>query len=65
LPKKSTGFIVGIYLVHSQLTQRAVPLGEIPLRGDGLAFSLLFGADPQVDGYGHGDTIHCSGSAER
>ena len=36
------------------MVQRAVALGEIALRLDGLTLALFLGADVQIDGYRHG-----------
>jgi hypothetical protein len=38
-----------------QLMQRAVAQGKVVLGGDGLAFSLFFGGDTQIQGDGHED----------
>ena len=35
--------------------QRAVAQGKVVLGGDGLAFSLFFGGDTQIQGDGHKD----------
>jgi hypothetical protein len=48
--------------MQSQFVERAVSFGEIPLRSDGLPFPLFFGADSEVNRYGHGDSIHPSTS---
>jgi hypothetical protein len=38
-----------------QLVQRAVAQGKVVLGGNGLAFSLFFGGDTQIQGDGHED----------
>jgi hypothetical protein len=41
--------------MNLQLVQRAVAQGKVVLSGDGLAFSLFFGGDTQIQGDGHED----------
>jgi hypothetical protein len=39
--------------VDGQLMQRAVAEGKVVLGSDGLAFSLFFGGNAQIQGHGH------------